>query len=106
MEVYKHLCSRGYFSDLYFWRSHDGTEVDLLIQAGGKINAVEIKMTATPTSNHAAPLKRFTEVSGELCGQQIIACCVAEEMPITRNIKAVPWQQMPAWLDHLHHASS
>jgi hypothetical protein len=34
--------------DVYFWRSHDDLEVDLLIVIGGKLQSVEIKLTATP----------------------------------------------------------
>jgi uncharacterized protein len=33
--------------DVYFWRSHDDLEVDLLIVIGGKLQSVEIKLTAT-----------------------------------------------------------
>ncbi len=35
--------------DLYYWRSHHGLEVDLLIVIIGKLHPVEIKLTARPT---------------------------------------------------------
>ena len=42
-ETVKAFASLGKKADIYYWRSHDGLEVDLLIQIGTKIHPVEIK---------------------------------------------------------------
>ena len=48
-EAYKVFTLHGKRADLYFWRSHDQLEVDLLLPLGGRLQPVEIKLTATPT---------------------------------------------------------
>ena len=55
-EAVKAFLSLGKRPDLYFWRSHDGLEVDLLIVIDGKLQPVEIKLSATPGSGHIDPI--------------------------------------------------
>jgi len=40
-------------------------EVDLLIEAGGRLHAVEIKRTATPLPGHAHGLVRLKQLVGD-----------------------------------------
>jgi len=47
-EAIKCFFNHGKNPELFFWRSHDGLKVDLLIQIAGKTVPVEIKRTATP----------------------------------------------------------
>jgi predicted AAA+ superfamily ATPase len=42
---------KGKRADLYFWRSHEGLEVDLIIQIGTRLIPVEVKLTSTLPSN-------------------------------------------------------
>ena len=44
---------------MFFWRTRDGQEVDLLIETNGKLLPVEVKVTATPTSVHVRNLQRL-----------------------------------------------
>ncbi|RMF86458.1 MAG: ATP-binding protein, partial [Nitrospirae bacterium] len=55
-EAVKLFANLGRRPDLYFWRSHDGLEVDLLVGVAGRLLPVEVKLTATPTPRHTAPL--------------------------------------------------
>ena len=48
---------------LYFWRSHDGLEVDLLVDQGEHLQAIEIKLTHTVTLDHVRNLLRFQDLS-------------------------------------------
>ena len=50
-EATKQMANRGLRPDLYHWRSNDQLEVDLLIGAGPRLLPVEVKLTATPTTN-------------------------------------------------------
>ena len=54
-EAVKVFMALGRKTDLYFWRSHDGLEVDLLIVIDGKLQPVEIKLTAIPGTGHVEP---------------------------------------------------
>jgi predicted AAA+ superfamily ATPase len=84
---------------LWYWRSHDGLEVDLILQAAGKLVPIEIKLTATPAAPHVESLKRFRALAGEeACEPGILVCRVPREQPLPHGITAVPWQHFPVWL--------
>jgi uncharacterized protein len=85
--------------DIFFWHSHDGLEVDLLIQMRGKLYPIEIKMTATPSTNHLMPLNKFKQIIGsEAADVGILVCRVAQKTVLPQNNVALPWQEFSVWL--------
>lgn len=99
IEAVKVFMSLGRKPDLYFWRSHDGLEVDLLIVIDGRLHPVEIKMTATPGAGHVEPINRFRAVAGdELSNQGILVCQTKTERALPNGHIAMPWQLFPDWL--------
>ena len=98
-ETIKAFTSLGRKPDICFWRSHDGLEVDLLIQIGTKIHPVEIKLTATPTSNHLNPLNSFKKLlGGDAAETGILVCRVKETKDLPENNLVMPWHAFPKWL--------
>ena len=98
-EAAKAFMALGRKPDLYFWRSHDGLEVDLLLMMGGKLQAIEIKLTATPLASHASPMQRFITAAGDEAHKQGIVVCQTEtERPLPNGHVAMPWQLFPHWL--------
>jgi len=59
IEALKYRYHRGRRSNLYFWRDVKGNEVDLLIESGADIAAVEIKSGATISSDYFKGLHTF-----------------------------------------------
>ena len=99
IEAVKAFMALGRKPDLYYWRSHDGLEVDLLIVIAGKLQPVEIKLPATPGAGHVVPLNRFLAVAvGEATGQGIIVCRTDRERILPNGPIAMPWTSFPAWL--------
>lgn len=99
IEAAKAFMALGRKPDLYFWRSHDGLEVDLLIVIGGRLQPVEVKLTATPGAGHAAPFNRLAAVAGdEVHAQGIVVCRTARERDLPHGHLALPWQSFPGWL--------
>ena len=98
-EAAKAFMALGRKPDLYFWRSHDGLEVDLLIVINGKLHPIEIKLTATPSAGHVAPINQFIAVAGdEACPQGILVCRTETERVLPNGHLALPWQAFPKWL--------
>lgn len=98
-EAVKTFMSLGQKPDLYFWRSHDGLEVDLLIMIKGKLYPVEIKLTATPGAGHVEPINRFLAVAGDAASKQgILVCRTETERALPNGHIAMPWQSFPDWL--------
>jgi len=98
-EAHKVFALRGKRPDLYFWRSHDGIEVDLVARLPRGLVPIEIKLTATPTLKHLQPLGRFQELAkGSTVAQGIVICNVAERLALPGGHLALPWREMPEWL--------
>ena len=53
------LTHRGIGPQVYFWRTTAGTEVDLLVDTGGGLVPIEVKLSATPRPAMASSLRRF-----------------------------------------------
>jgi len=98
-EAVKVFMALGRKPDLYYWRSNDGLEVDLLIMIKGKLQSIEIKLTATPGAGHAMPMQRFIATAGdEAWPQGVLVCSVAENRLLPQGHQAMPWQHFPQWL--------
>lgn len=98
-EAAKAFMALGRKPDLYYWRSHDGLEVDLLLVIDGKLQPVEIKLTATPAAGHVDPLKRFIAAAGdEANGQGLLVCRTEKQQALPHGHLALPWHDFPAWL--------
>jgi uncharacterized protein len=98
-EAMKVFMAMGRKPDLYFWRSHDGLEVDLLIVIKGKLHPIEIKLTSTPSAGHVKPLTRFIELAGlEATEHGTLVCQTETERPLPGGHMALPWQGFTNWL--------
>ena len=98
-EAAKAFMACGRKPELYFWRSHDGLEVDLCIVLGGKLHPVEIKLTATPGTGHLLPLQRLLQAAGaDAADTGLIVCRVAKPRELPGGHRALPWQDFPDWL--------
>ena len=98
-EAVKAFMALGRKPELYFWRSHDGLEIDLLIVIQSKLQPIEIKLTATPGAGHLAPIDRFIGAAGdEVHPQGILVCRTESERALPNGHIALPWLAFPQWL--------
>lgn len=99
VEAVKTFTNAGMKPSLWYWRSHDGLEVDLILQSKGKLIPIEIKLTTTPQPTHLTGLHKFRALAGEEnCEPGILVCRVPVEQPLPFGVMAMPWQDFPAWL--------
>lgn len=98
-EAVKAFMARGRRPEVYYWRSHDGLEVDLLVGIGDQVLPVEIKLTATPTFRHLEPLNKFKKIAGKLStGQGLLICNIEKQIALPHDNIALPWQEFPDYL--------
>ena len=64
LEALKYRFNRGRGNNLFFWRDNTGNEVDLLIEHGPDISAVEIKAGATINRDYFKGLRTFSRRLG------------------------------------------
>jgi len=81
-EVMKRFRTMQKAVNLYFWRSTDGHEVDLLIEAEGELTPVEIKLTSTLKPAHEKGLKKWREIAG----MEDRRAYLVSSSPITGNL--------------------
>ncbi|NOZ69275.1 MAG: ATP-binding protein [Deferribacteres bacterium] len=98
-EAVKVFSMHGKKPDIFFWRSHDGLEVDLIVRVRDKLYPVEIKLTATPTNRHLEPLNKFRKLAGKEASEKgLLVCRVNRATPMPLNNLAIPWHYFPKWL--------
>lgn len=90
-ETVKYFLGRGEHPPLYYIRTSNGLEVDLLIEpSAGVLIPVEIKLTKTPTPQLAHTLAAFRESFGQLAPAPGLLLSLAEQTrPLTRDVAAV-----------------
>ena len=99
-EATKVFTHRGERPELYFWRSHDGLEVDLLARVGPQLLPIEIKLTSTPNRRHVETLDRFCRLAGSTAHDRgALVCRVAEPRELPGGHLALPWHDFPGWLE-------
>jgi len=64
-QMYKRLAAIGEERSLYYFRSCDGVEIDMLIEQPEHCYPMEIKLSSTITSRHVRNIKKWIELSGD-----------------------------------------
>jgi len=99
-EAIKAFTHTGKKPEVYYWRTRDGMEVDLLILTRGVILPVEVKLTATPTLNHVRPLTSLCRSLGkDIRPSGILVCQCRKQIPMPDGHIAMPWQDFSGWLE-------
>ena len=91
MQVVKHYFSQGKTLPLWFWRTVYGSEVDLLIERGGRFIAIEAKFTETPDSSSLKGIRDLRKFYGsENMISGLVASRTGNPYPLEAKIQAVP----------------
>ncbi|MHB8090053.1 MAG: ATP-binding protein [Syntrophales bacterium] len=93
-EFLKNRFNQGLPSNLYYWRDSKGLEIDLLLEDGEKLHAIEIKSGQTIASDFFHSLKLW----GKLAGQTDLPAWLiygGDKALINENISVVPWRNIP-----------
>lgn len=88
-EVLKSYWHRGRVAPVWFYRDHEGNEVDLLIVRDGAAHAVEIKKSAAPSAEWT--LKMPALAKAKLArGPGAVVCLVERAVPLSAEVLALP----------------
>ena len=88
-EIIKSYWHHGYEAPLWFWRTKEGHEVDLIIEEEGKLFPVEIKMSMTPDINMTKSILQLKKLSNDV-GKGAIICLAESGYPLNREINIIP----------------
>lgn len=91
-ETLKIFFSRGERPSLYYLRTNNDLEVDLLIESAfDRLIPVEFKLSKTPTRNMASGIQRFWKLFPALkTASGMVVCLTDSNIPLAADIYAAP----------------
>lgn len=92
-EIYKFYLNQGKKPPIYFWRSHAGDEIDLLIEKGTNIIAIKIKSSQTFNHSLVKKLQKSSTVMESQLLQKILVFG-GDDNFIYNNVKIYNWRQI------------
>ena len=93
-EIVKTLTHRGMEPQVYFWRTSAGTEVDLVVEASGKLVPIEVKLSATPRPAMASSIKTFQEDFGDKAMAGYVVHPGDVRLPLGPSAQAWPFAEL------------
>lgn len=93
-EIVKALVHRGIEPRVYFWRTIAGTEVDVVVEAEGKLIPIETKLSATPRPTMSSSIKTFQK---DLEGASMPGYVVHPgdiRLPLAPGVTALPFADL------------
>jgi len=91
-DFWKRFLHFGQLPSLYYLRTRDGLEVDLLVEIGDKLNLIEVKSAATIFPKHADGLVRATRELGRLVRTSVIVSRSPGSFQLRRGIHNCSWK--------------
>jgi hypothetical protein len=78
-------------TEVFYWRTATGEEVDLVIETGGKLVPIEIKSTSRPSQADAKHLRTFRDDYGRQCRTALLLHTGDRVEWLAPGILAAPW---------------
>ena len=94
LEIVKVLVNRGEEPQIHFWRTSAGVEVDLVVEAGGTLIPIEVKLSATPRPAMASGIRAFQEDLGEMAGPGFVIHPGDVRLPLAPKVVALPFAEL------------
>jgi predicted AAA+ superfamily ATPase len=94
LQIVKAFVNRGEEPQIHFWRTSAGVEVDLVVEAGGKLIPVEVKLSATPRPAMASGIRTFQEDLGDTAGQGFVVHPGEVRLPLAPNVVSLPFAEL------------
>ena len=89
-EIMKSWYNAGKNPPVFYYRDKDRNEIDLILEADGRLHPVEIKKSASPGKD-AIDAFRLLAAAGKPIGAGCVICCASEYLPLDANNSIVPW---------------
>ena len=93
-DVLKRFLHFGDLPSMYYLRTRDDLEIDLIIELGGKIHLFEIKSTMTVTPKHITSLKKMKDELGDLVAGAYLIANTSRREYIGAGIQSLPFAEV------------
>ena len=97
MEVLKSRLNKGMPDNLYYWRDKTGHEIDLVLEAGGKMTAVEVKAGETIAGDYFRHMDYFDSITdGPL--KKLLIYNGTESQQRSGNLRIMNWKGISEYI--------
>jgi predicted AAA+ superfamily ATPase len=93
-EIVKTITHKGLVPAVYFWRTFTGTEVDIVVETGGKLVPIEVKLSATPKPAMASAIKSFRKALGDKTKHGYVVHPGDVTLPLGPGVTALPFVEL------------
>lgn len=98
-ETVKAYLNQARRPNLFYLRTHNDVEVDLIIEKNMQLFPIEIKLSKSPRVEMSKAIGRFKKIFSKLpIGQGRIICLSSEESVLQKDISAQPLDKYLAWV--------
>jgi uncharacterized protein len=90
-EIIKFYYNRGKRPDIFYLRTHNQLEIDLIIEKNLEIYPIEVKLSKTLYTGMAKPIEQFLNLFKNVkINKGVIISLSEEKVPITKNVTSLP----------------
>lgn len=93
-ELYRTVAHRGEEPKMYFWRRATGQEVDFIVDVGGRLVPIEVKLSATPLPRMASSIDSLREELGSEVRPGYVVHPGDVELPLSKHATALPFARL------------
>jgi uncharacterized protein len=93
-EIVKTFLHRGEEPMVYFWRTASGSEVDIVVEANGRLIPIEVKLSATPRSAMAAGIVAFQRDFATHAASGYLIHPGEVRLPLAQGVMALPLSEL------------
>ena len=90
-EIIKTFVHRGDEPEVYFWRTSTGSEVDLILNVGGRLIPIEVKLSATLHPSMAGSILAFQKDIGKEAEAGFVIHPGGNRLPLAPRVMGIPF---------------
>jgi predicted AAA+ superfamily ATPase len=91
LSLIRYLRCRNLQGSLYYWRDHNGPEIDWVVEYDNRWIPVEVKYLENPQPKHTRHLELFLSENKDRAPKGFLIFLGNKPRKITENITAIPW---------------
>ena len=87
---------KSYYNDgnvkppLYYYRDKEKNEIDVLVEDGGVLHPIEIKITSDPNKSTVQAFRCIGNIPGKTVGQGAVICMAKDVLPLKEDVWVLP----------------
>jgi len=94
LSLIRYFRSRNLRGSVYYWRDHNGPEIDWIVEMNNRWIPVEVKFSDNPQPRHSKALSQFIQENPKKASVGYIVFAGDRARQIDQNIIALPWFEL------------